>query len=79
MYNNDDIQAMIDRVNNDGTNETIIDIISAARKYNGGSVYDQDAIREVLRSGYVDNFDRYDSDVCEQFIRAYEEVYCLPF
>ena len=79
MYSNDDIQEMIERVNNDGTNETIIDVVSAYRNYTGGSVIDNDAIREVLRSGYYETFDRYDSDVCEQFIRAFEKVYCVPF
>lgn len=70
MYNYNDIQNMIEKVNNDGTEELILDHISD---------YDKGAVREVLRSGYYETFDRYDSDVCEQFITAYEEEYYLPF
>lgn len=70
MYNYDDIQNMIDRVNNDGTADKILQHISD---------YDKGSVRNVLKSGYYETFNRYDSDVCEQFIRAYENEYCLPF
>ena len=70
MYNNDDIQEMIERVNADGTVDKILEYVN---------VYDQDAVRDVLESGYYETFDRYDSAVCEQFIAAFEEEYILPF
>ena len=70
MYNYNDIQNMIERVNNDGTADKILRHIQD---------YDKGSVRNVLKSGYYETFDRYDSDVCEQFIRAYEEVYCMPF
>lgn len=70
MYNNDDIQGMINDVNKDNTAAKILAHINE---------YDRDAVREVLRSGNYETFERYDSAVCEQFIRAYEDEYCLPF
>ena len=63
MYNNDDIQAMIDKVNQAGIADKILAHISE---------YDKGAVRHVLETGYYETFDRYDSDVCEQFILAYE-------
>ncbi len=35
---------------------------------------DYTAICDVISDGYIERFDRYDSDVAEQFIRAYEAV-----
>lgn len=70
MYNYNDIQNMIERVNNDGTADKILSHIQD---------YDKGSVRNVLKSGYYETFDRYDSDVCEQFITAYENEYCLPF
>ena len=72
MYNNDDIQKMIERVNNDDTRDLIMDCKCI-------SDFDYRSIDHVLESGCAEDFERYDSDVCEQFIRAYEEVYCMPF
>ena len=66
MYNYNDIQNMIEKVNAEGTAEQILDHITD---------HDKAAVREVLRSGYYEDFDRYDSDVCEQFILAYEALY----
>ena len=68
MYNNDDIQAMIDKVNNDGIQDQIVNCIVFG--------HDRASIRRVLHEGFVEAFDRYDSDVCEKFIRAYEKIYC---
>ena len=66
MYDYDDIQAMMDKVNNDGTFYAVVDCISDE---------DWQSVSSVLRSGFAENFDRYDSDVCEQFISAYKSVY----
>ncbi len=65
MYNNDDIQDMIEECNESNElKEAILNNFSGA---------DKRAMIDVLDDGYYDRFDRYDSDVCEQFIRAYEK------
>lgn len=65
MYDNNDIQNMIDTVNkNREAFKPFLDHINFT---------DQAAINNVLSSGWVETFDRYDSDVCEQFITAYEK------
>ncbi len=33
---------------------------------------DKRAIKRVIDEGWYEEFDRYDSDVCEEFIRIYE-------
>ena len=62
FYTNDDIQIML--------NQTIKnpDLKERIRSHFKG---DLPALNDVLSDGYVDRFDRYDSDVCEQFISAY--------
>ena len=65
MYNNNDIQKMIQDVNsNRDTFNPFMDGMSAS---------DWMAISFVLADGFCEAFDRYDSDVCEQFITAYEK------
>lgn len=67
MYNNNDIQDMISKIRRDSDmKKAVLDMISNER--------DRAAVRDVLSDGSVERFDRYDSDVCEQFIRAYEKV-----
>lgn len=66
MYNTSDIQAMIDKVNNDDKVNEVVDLISDE---------DWQKVSRVLRTGFAEDFDRYDSDVCESFICAYEHVY----
>lgn len=61
MYNNDAIQEMIDKTN---SNEELKSKVIS-------NVKDAGIIAYVLSKKYVDYFDNYDSDVCEQFIRAY--------
>ena len=38
------------------------------------SVSDRGAVRNVIADGWAEAFDRYDSDVAEQFIVAYEKL-----
>jgi hypothetical protein len=47
------------------------------RRYNEVllSSRDRNALLSVIKSGYVEAFDRYDSDVAEQFIHITEEVF----
>ena len=64
MYSNEQVQEMIVSVNRDCAGfEPFLGKINQR---------DQAAIRDVLSDGSVERFDRYDSDVCEEFIRAYE-------
>ena len=66
MYNTNDIQNMITTVNNDGKVDDILAHIP---------ILDKSAVRHVLETNWVETFDRYDSDVCERFITAYERTY----
>ena len=38
------------------------------------NVSDRGAVRNAIADGWAEAFDRYDSDVAEQFIRAYEKL-----
>jgi len=67
FYTNDDIQDMIKECNsNPELKEKVVNQISNDR--------DRAAIISVLKEGWYEEFDRYDSDVCEQFITAYEKA-----
>lgn len=65
LYNNDDIQEMLDSLKNP----------KHFKGLNLSDLSDSDkrAILRVIEDGYYETFDRYDSDVCEEFIRAYKE------
>ncbi len=64
MYTNDNIQDMLMEVNsNNSLKEKVLAHFTGR---------DLSAVKDVLDDGYYERFDRYDSDVCEQFIRAYE-------
>ena len=66
MYNSDDIQKMIETCNN---NDKLKDAV-----LNGILPFsDRQAVQDVLSEGWYERFDRYDSDVCEKFIVAYEK------
>lgn len=67
MYNNQDIQNMIIKCNSDGIlKQKILDSIT--------NISDRSAISDVLEDGDYERFDRYDSDVCEQFIKAFTTI-----
>ena len=64
FYSNDDIQDMIEEVNKSARlKENVLN------HFSGSDLF---AMRDVLNDGCYERFDRYDSDVCEQFIKAYE-------
>ncbi len=67
MYNNDQIQEMITVCHNDPDRKRAI--LSRIR-----DLRDRESIRYAINEGYYEAFDRFDSDVCEQFITAYETV-----
>lgn len=64
LYTNDDVQILIDQTNKDPKLKELIRSQFAGR--------DLLALNDVLSDGTYERFDRYDSDVCEQFISAYE-------
>lgn len=68
LYGNDDIQAMIETLGN----KTYKKEFSAVLKTYGCSSQDKSAILDCLSEGYCERFDRYDSAVCETFVRVYE-------
>ena len=65
MYNNEQIQEMLTTVkNNSALKERVL------AHFHG---IDAGPIRNVIADGWLEAFDRYDSDLCEQFITAYEK------
>ncbi len=66
LYESDDIQQMLAEVKG---SELFGDLIDKS------SISDSDkrAIRAVVSEGWYEEFDRYDSVVCEHFIRIYEK------
>lgn len=69
MYSSKDIQDIITRLN--GDKELKTEFISRVCKYCNNS--DSLAIKDVLSDGCYERFDRYDSDVCEQFLTVWEK------
>lgn len=69
MYSNDDVQEMIDRILTDKLFAREFE-----KQLNKTNPMDKIAITAVLNEGYYETFDRYDSDVCEQFIEMYESA-----
>ena len=68
MITNDILQSMITNTNrNPEQAAELLDLITNDR--------DRGAITVVLSDGYYEAFDRYDSDVAEQFITAYRKVF----
>ena len=66
MYTNRDIQKIISEVKDD---PNFLDLLDNSNI----SGADKAAIAHVLKTGWFETFDRYDSAVCEQFIRLYEK------
>ena len=67
MYSNEDIQAMIEKCYTEVRfGKRVLDGINNRR--------DWAAAQNVISSRCFETFDRYDSDVCEQFIKAYESA-----
>ncbi len=67
LVTNQELQQMIKAVNsNDSLKQAILSHFEAR---------DKSAIIDVLRDGYYERFDRYDSAVCEEFITAWEKEY----
>lgn len=65
IYSNDDVQKVIEQVNADS------DLKS--RILSHLNVVDRNAVCDVLQDGWYERFDRYDSDVCENFLLYYEK------
>lgn len=66
MYSNDDIQEMITKCNND--KELKKKVLKEVPEFDAG------AVESVISEGWYEEFDRYDSAVCEHFINAYERA-----
>lgn len=66
MYTNEDIDNMLLVVKGNLTFKKILD----------DSIYsfgDKEAIKDCIKEGYYERFERYDSAVCEEFITLYED------
>jgi len=72
MYNNDDIQNMIEAV--ESNPEPFFNAMNSKVVNNTLSFRDAEAMRHVVKEGWYEVFERYDSDVCERFIRIFESV-----
>lgn len=70
IFDSDDVQLMIEQVNK---YKTVRECLFSHLKTI--SAADRGAIKAVLEDGHYERFDRYDSDVCEQFIRAFINVH----
>ena len=69
LYNNDDIQRMITAVKRD---KELCAKLFEQLAIMGVCMSDTVAIGHVLKDGWYETFCRYDSAVCDHFIRAYE-------
>ena len=70
LYTYTDIQNMLNELNRDTAKKQAF-LCRLGQK--STSLSDKNAIISVIRSGWYEDFCRYDSDVCEQFIRIYED------
>ncbi len=68
MYNNEQIQCMLDDLSNTPARKELF-----MSKLNCGYA-DKLAIQDVICDGWYERFDRYDSGVCEIFISTYESI-----
>ena len=76
LYNNGDLQSMLNYLKaNPKAKEAVINAIDAS--YNGKPDFtgDRAALMRCINIAFVDAFDRYDSDVAEQFITYTEKVF----
>lgn len=70
MYNNDEVQEILSRLERDTNYKHLF--LKVAKEQMSNSDYF--ALLDVIGDGYYERFDRYDSDVCEQFLQIYEKV-----
>ena len=68
MYDSDDIQSILNDLNADEIYKQCFMEIAQDKM----GFMDFDAIKYVVRDGFVESFTRFDSDVCEQFLDVYE-------
>lgn len=68
MYTTENIQDMIQEAR--ANKEQFFKHIDSA----GISISDKSAIKNVINEGWYEEFDRYDSAVCEHFIDIFEEL-----
>lgn len=71
LYDSNDIDAMLSCVSTNDTLKANIKAI-ALKRY---SILDVSQIFHCIECGYSESFDRFDSAVCEEFIRLFEDVY----
>lgn len=69
MYTMNEVQDMISTLLNNGDLMKVF-----CKNLENTNASDRMAIMSVLREGWYEEFDRYDSDVCEQFITLYEKA-----
>ena len=74
MYDNHEIQEILSRLERD-TNYKQLFLKVAKRQMSSSDYF---ALLDVIGDGYYERFDRYDSDVCEQFLQIYEKVEAMP-
>lgn len=70
MYNNHEIQEILSRLEREPNYKHLFLKIAKVQM----SSSDYNALLDVIGDGYYERFDRYDSDVCEQFLQIYEKV-----
>lgn len=70
ILNNDQLQKMIQYLT-EVDNRTDLFLFVASHKTNKSDLM---AMKDVLDDGYYERFDRYDSDVAEQFITIYQQL-----
>ena len=68
LYNNNDIQQILDYIREDSDRQQLFFMVLPNTK-------DGSDIKSVIKSGYYEEFNRYDSDVCEQFLQCYEKLF----
>lgn len=68
MYNNNDIQCILDYITEDNNRKQLFFIVLPNTK-------DGSDIKNIINSGYYEDFDKYDSDVCEQFLKCFEQLF----
>lgn len=76
MYDNNDVQLMLDAVNNNTFCSTAFNKVleDNLKVYKSIGYRDYRAINNCIEDGCYEAFDSYDSDVCERFIRCFERV-----
>lgn len=71
FYSSDDIQAMLNFISHHDDRPEY----HAFLNYISKNTTDTGAIKHCISEGWYEEFDRYDSDVCEQFIRCFEKFF----